>query len=405
MLGCLLWFDGARISSVAAADPQQKPLKTILREADAVLGAAKTDFVSAAKDWKIVALAGERLHQEHRYDDAISCLEQAVQLAPHEVEVQMELAETCRDAGKGEKAAAAAKIVWENAETQSMLENSAALLGVKMEALPPVISSKATNDPTIGVAIIGQVDPWIVAATARILHNSIGLPIQRLVVRWTPEAPTRTAARIVAKNIRDTIRWDVPAVQDYAAEIGITDKDKASDMKLAELLTGLLLQSGDRARAVQVMKDFEQAGKEGFQWEDQVLWAPYLAATQPYLGHFVTWMGITSMDIFSGKSNYVFANGRSSISEQWSLVSYARFQSSFWHQTPNRKRFETRLKKQLLSSFANAKGLPRCSNPSCVRAYPASLDDLDAKGEEYCPQCRKALEDMLGFKLPTAKQE
>src|SRR5258708_20087041 len=84
------------------------------------------------------------------------------------------------------------------------------------------------------------------------------------------------------------------------------------------------------------------------------------------------------------------------------VVSYARFRASFSQAPEDRQRFSIRLQKQLLSSLGNALGLPKCADPRCVRAYPKSLEELDAKGADYCDVCREGVSRALGSPLPAA---
>ena len=41
-------------------------------------------------------------------------------------------------------------------------------------------------------------------------------------------------------------------------------------------------------------------------------------------------------------------------------------------------------------------GLQRCSDPTCPRAYPNSLDEHDAKGAILCGQCRDGFDRLFG---------
>jgi archaemetzincin len=112
----------------------------------------------------------------------------------------------------------------------------------------------------------------------------------------------------------------------------------------------------------------------------------------------ISWVALTEADIYSGDSNYVFALQANS--PPIALISAARFRSSFWKTAPDRARLQARLEKQLVSSFGQVIGVPRCSDPRCVRAYPSSLDEFDAKGSTYCEECRAQVEKVIGRKLP-----
>jgi predicted Zn-dependent protease len=44
-------------------------------------------------------------------------------------------------------------------------------------------------------------------------------------------------------------------------------------------------------------------------------------------------------------------------------------------------------------------GVPRCIDPMCARAYPASLEEHDAKGDKLCEVCRAGFARALGHEL------
>ena len=46
--------------------------------------------------------------------------------------------------------------------------------------------------------------------------------------------------------------------------------------------------------------------------------------------------------------------------------------------------------KQALSSVGQIFGVPRCTDPTCARAYPNGLAEFDAKQLQYCSQCQQA---------------
>jgi predicted Zn-dependent protease len=109
------------------------------------------------------------------------------------------------------------------------------------------------------------------------------------------------------------------------------------------------------------------------------------AAVRPFQHDRVYFLAITRPDTFAKGANYVF--GLSKNNDHYAVMSYRRFTADFWKAAPNRERLLERAVKQAMSSVGFMPGVPRCTSPTCARAFPNSLAEHDAKSLNLCPAC------------------
>jgi len=108
-----------------------------------------------------------------------------------------------------------------------------------------------------------------------------------------------------------------------------------------------------------------------------------LESNSPIKGY----LAVTGQDIYEGDSNFRFGGAFPG----YGVLSYHRFKADFNKENQNRPRLIKRALKQATSSAFFILGIPRCSNPLCIRAYPHSLAELEGKGNEICSSCLSKL--------------
>ena len=94
-------------------------------------------------------------------------------------------------------------------------------------------------------------------------------------------------------------------------------------------------------------------------------------------------IGVTNEDIYASDYNFLFGQAMGN----FGVMSYHRFTADFNDAIPNRKKLKERTLKQLISSSFFVFSIPRCSNPTCARAYPNSLEEHDRKENKPCDEC------------------
>ncbi|NPB05361.1 MAG: archaemetzincin family Zn-dependent metalloprotease [Aquificae bacterium] len=98
-------------------------------------------------------------------------------------------------------------------------------------------------------------------------------------------------------------------------------------------------------------------------------------------------LGLTPHDLYSNGLNFVF--GLASPLHGAAVVSYARLVD------PDGDLFRSRVRKEVTHEMGHVFGLEHCPTPGCVMNFSNSLYEVDLKGEDFCPSCRKKLEKRL----------
>ena len=161
-------------------------------------------------------------------------------------------------------------------------------------------------------------------------------------------------------------------------------------------------QAIDLSKSNEVVAMLRQLQSIDSQWDIDDLVDSLRSAVRPFRQPHAYFMGITSLDAFADRGNYVF--GTAIYRDYLSVITYRRFKADFYGFTPDRKRLIERTFKQALSSFGFMIGVPRCSNPTCARAYPHNLPEHDAKSSDLCMECRAAFEFLLGVHIESEGQ-
>ncbi|MFN3813486.1 MAG: archaemetzincin family Zn-dependent metalloprotease [Aquificaceae bacterium] len=94
-------------------------------------------------------------------------------------------------------------------------------------------------------------------------------------------------------------------------------------------------------------------------------------------------VALLSFDIYEDGFNFVF--GLSQLGGRIALVSLLRLRSY------NELLFFERTFKEVNHELGHTFGLGHCKNKKCVMNFSLSVEDVDAKGKEFCQDCKKAL--------------
>ena len=100
-------------------------------------------------------------------------------------------------------------------------------------------------------------------------------------------------------------------------------------------------------------------------------------------------LGITDLDIFVARLNYVF--GQTDQARGCALVSLARLRPEFYAKPPNRQLFEERTEKEVVHELGHVFGLAHCPDPACIMHFSNKIEDTDSKGPGFCAICSRLL--------------
>ena len=102
---------------------------------------------------------------------------------------------------------------------------------------------------------------------------------------------------------------------------------------------------------------------------------------------FLKLVALLDVDLYEHGLNFVF--GEATLGGREAVVSIARL----YHDDP--ERFLSRILKEVNHELGHAFGLRHCPDPSCVMSFSNSVLDVDRKGIQPCPVCRRKLDSIL----------
>jgi predicted Zn-dependent protease len=311
------------------------------------------------------------------------------------LENQLKYAKLLLKADRRPDAISAARIVFDMAETEFLINESETFL--KHAGLNTQVSPSHTSSKGIQIAIVplGNPNPRIVTAISRLLEEKMGIefPVLPGTVLGTPEWDR---SREFVRNYMDWIKGRVSADQfeQIKIELGFRSENLDSFEARKRFLYAFFDKVGPQGR--EMKKQFEETllkmSKIGVYEIPSIL--SKLKQAHPLVGtnKIKGYLAITDKGICEGEDKWRFGGAWPG----YAVVSYSRFTADFTQEPQNRPRLITRTLKQSLSSANFILDIPRCTNPNCVRAYPHSLDELDKKPVELCPVCQNALDQHKG---------
>lgn len=188
---------------------------------------------------------------------------------------------------------------------------------------------------------------------------------------------------------------EIPLAINESIEIAIVPIGKINRRFLSEVRNELQKRLGIKYSIAENGFDLGKADRQRFEHSQfdasrllSDLQKNYVIGERPELKGY---LGITEGDIFSDDFNFLFGWAR----KVYGVMSYHRFTAKFNDEPPNRSRLRARTIKQAISSSFHIFGIPRCTTPTCVRAYPHSLTEHDQKGYELCSWCREQLNNYI----------
>lgn len=101
-------------------------------------------------------------------------------------------------------------------------------------------------------------------------------------------------------------------------------------------------------------------------------------------------IGFTSADLFIPIFTFVF--GEAQLKGPAAVVSGARLQNEFYGLPQNAAIYHERLLKECIHELGHTIGLRHCLSNGCVMRKSTYVEDIDLKTPEFCPVCRKFVE-------------
>lgn len=379
-------------TSQKSKQPSKAPeLQTLRRDADAVLH-LPNNVETHAEIQRVFHLV-DRLIFDKQPEQALLYLTNALAHAPWRLDYQLICAELLRQAGNSSLASEKAELVLSLAETDLLKAKSSDLLGKKRETglqAEPIPKS----GPTLVILPIGTIETWLIRDVKQRLAQATGFQIVYHPLGVKLGEPARNHVRDYADRLRLQLLKNMTRAQvdSKLSEMSLKPEDFKNDERVFDLARYLLTREATKEGVIRWQAELEQLKRLSLQWNADELLNAAREKSQPLARPKLGWLAITSADLFTGNTRYVFA--LSSPQENTSVMSYLRFTSAVVDQPPNSSRLAERTFKQALSSAGFAFGIPRCDSPRCARSYANSLEEHDAKGSTLCAACAKGFEQL-----------
>lgn len=379
---------------------ESRSLKAKLAAAEEVLALSRRDFVAAAKDTGDVFAAAEALAVAGRSEEALEYFVKGLQLSPWNLEQQMAYADLLQNMGRESEAKEVAQMVSSRGETDELVNRALKLMG-KDPVGPPPVWEPTFQGRWICFVRIGKVEDCVLNTAMDRLSRTLGLPAYELRPGLGLPQPTRSALnRWVERNLIPAFPWREAPLQRVLESLGADSPQEVQPpRRLVLALAAAMRREGAAEQAAgmeQMLKHFEKWDQ---QWKgsEMTTMLQDLRRATPLPGAVVV-VGVTAADLYDGDSNYIF--GTALTGGRVAVTSYGRYTGPFNHAPPERAKLLGRLHKQLLSGVGYALGVPRPTDPTSARAYPASLQEHDAKSEYMSAACRAGFEKALDISLP-----
>ncbi len=101
-------------------------------------------------------------------------------------------------------------------------------------------------------------------------------------------------------------------------------------------------------------------------------------------------LAVSGEDLFIPILTYVF--GEAQLDGACAIVSYHRLPNERYGLPPDPDLFLSRFIKESLHELGHSFGLIHCIAQECVMHASTYVEDIDLKGETFCPQCRRELQ-------------
>ncbi len=332
--------------------------------------------------------------EEGKNDEAISLYQQGLRVDPWRLTYQLKLARLLQRASRREEAVSKAKTVYQYAEQEEQITAACELLK-ELEALPRddngiAKSPQKISSVEIAIVPIGPVNTRLLSELHAALQQKLGIRFSVARYSLMPGPPDRNEADRRLAQMVENIRADVPREEcdQLLTEIGLTEESLDERDGRIRFLAAVLRKSRCPQSRIDEFREAVARLEQMSQHDADKLLATLSQMRAPSARASVTGcLGVTEADIFARDYNFLFGwaqRGRA-------VISYHRYTAAFNQEPPNRPKLLERALKQGVSSTFFILGIPRCTSPTCIRAYPHTLAEQDRKTCELCEECKRAL--------------
>ena len=382
------------ISSYAAETQLTQVNKKQLEER--VQERLKKSSVDLREDVNDLFLLADIYANEGDDEEAVRLYQKALSVNAWRLEYQLKLANLLKKSVNKSPAAEKAKTVYQYAEEENLIEEAKKFL-LELGEYPEekaIKSQTLAKNIEIIIVPIGKVNQKLLKEAKDDLQEKMGI---RCSVSEETLDIGKIARSFVDKyltKIVERIESQLPQEQFQAllSELNLSKTVlEARDAKIKFIdafFKKVGLSQEEIGQFHSRVKKLENEGQYDTERLLTELKKVFKATKKPTIKGY---LGITEADIFTKDYNFVYGWAGSG----YGVMSYHRFKAVFTKEPPNRPRLLNRTIKQAISSSFFILGIPRCSTPTCARAYPHNLTEHDQKGIEICPWCKEQLSSLI----------
>lgn len=379
---------------------QGKPLAELEREVKTIL--ANRDNVEQRKLVAPVFELAGRYTRQDKVTEAMELYRKGLVINPWDLDAQLELAKLLEGTGDATGAKEKAELVWKFAETDALLAQAAKFIGKDFTAKLPDEELPAKTNVLVLVPYSNP-EGWLVKEMRAGLQEILGIPVVIQKASFQIPEPSRDPIHERAKQHREKL-IEIKNDKKFAAEyrkLGLHKNSLETDEQVFDAMRVLIKAEYEGRQEIETLGFFNNEldflRRLGPQWDAGLIAKQLGEAKAARAGSGVGYLGITELDIYSDKSRYVFGVGI--IGANKGVISVRRYLAEVNQEPPNKERLKNRSLKQALSTIGLLYGLPRCTNPTCTRAYVNSLQEHDAKELKLCAECDKGFKQRFGQQL------
>lgn len=290
-----------------------------------------------------------------------------------------------RNADDAASRRASAQVVFENAETISLIREAADILD---ERLPSIADFPLLEPNEAGLQVIliplPPVDAVFLRQAADLYEEITGVPakIRRLPNDWQFGAPDRLQRQREAEDVLARLHGiDV----DFSAW---TLADYVDKLRSAFAETGAF----DHYYLTRLIEDIEagpgQILVDGYVDTLNRVLEPYRSGDRRTM-----YVGVTRRSIYSGDANYLFSIYHGDPGYGSSIMSYSvMLAETFGESHQSRRRLVERMAKELVPASFKALQIPRSVDPSCPYSYSGGIARTDEKSLRLSAPVVEAIE-------------
>ena len=327
-----------------------------------------------------------QLLEAGKRDESLAVIRNLLSTSPFNYKAHLDFANNTSNA---KAAISSTKVVFQNAESLSLINNAASRLGVKAKSHESI---PVLDEQEVGLQVIliplPPYNPWLLEESAKKYELITGVPvkIRRLKESWKLGVPDRIFRQRDAQSALQK-REKVPV--DFSG----WDKNKY----IKELLK--IADDEDALSAYHIREFVRTVEVEAGQYriEPHLDW--FLKVLEKYRSgdDRTMYVGITEANIYYGDNNYVFSLYNYQEKSRASILSYhMMLAKTLSEEFESRKRLTERIAKELVPASLKSLEIPRSTDPTCPYSYSNGVLRLDQKGLVLSEPVKSALETLRG---------